>query len=99
MILRADQYEQIVSHLRSERAAGRNAERRGTPRAGLRAQVQIIPCRTGVRARILPAMIRDVSLDGIGLIFAEPLDPGTYVVLILPASATSTLDVLFVITL
>lgn len=95
MELRAEQFEQIVNHLRSEAADGRSSERRGGPRVGLRAQIQLIPCRTGVNAKIEPALIRDISRDGVGLIFHEAIEAGTFIVLILPASHSQTLELLY----
>jgi PilZ domain len=95
MELRAEQYEQIIAHLPSKCADGRPAERRASPRVGLRAQIQLIPCRAGVPVKVLPAMIRDISHDGIGLIFHEALNPGIAIVLILPGSKSRTVDLLF----
>lgn len=100
MELRAEQYRQIVAQLRSERAArrGRTGERRGAPRVGLRATVRVIPCRTGTAARVEPAWVRDISAEGIGLIFHEAVAPGTYVVVSLPAGeAMPPLDILFLV--
>jgi|SRR5665213_1549692 len=97
MELRAEQYQQIVSHLRSEYIdrRRRSSERRGAPRVGLRAQVQLIPCRTGVNAQVEPAWIRDISQEGVGLIYHELLEPGTFIVLTLPAAGSQILDILF----
>jgi len=96
MELRAEQYEQIVAHLRSECADDRRStERRTAPRVGLRAQIQLIACRPGIDAKVQPAWIRDISHAGIGLIFHEALEPGTFIVLTLPTPNSRTLDILF----
>lgn len=96
MELRAEQYEQIVSDLRSKFADRRRSnERRAAPRVGLRAQIRLIPCRTGAPAKVLLAWVRDISPDGIGLILREALKPGILIVLSLPGSRSRTLDLLF----
>ena len=97
MLLTAEQYEQIVRQLRSEQSRGRNTERRTSPRAGLRAQVRVIPCRTTGDTTVLTARVRDISADGIGLLLPEPLAPGTYLVLTLSTAKrrSATLDLLF----
>jgi hypothetical protein len=96
MELRAEQYEQIVSDLRSKFVDRRRSnERRAAPRVGLRAQIRLIPCRGGVPAKIQSAWIRDISHDAVGLILREALVPGTTIVLSLPGSRSQTLDLLF----
>ena len=97
MFLTAEQYEQIVRQLRSERPAGRGSERRGSPRVGLRAQVRLIECRTGGEASTLTAWVRDISDKGIGLLLPQSVSPGTYLVLSLPTGKrkNATLDLLF----
>ncbi len=96
MELRAEQYEQIIAHLPSKSAdRPRSTERRTAPRVGLRAQIQIIPRCAGVPAKVVPAWIRDISHNGIGLIFHEALDPGIAIVLSLPGSKSRTVDLLF----
>jgi PilZ domain-containing protein len=96
MELRAEQYEQIIAQLPSEFVDRRRAaERRAAPRVGLRAQIQLIPCRAGAPAKVLPASLRDISHDGIGLILNQALDPGILVVLSLPGSGSRTLELLF----
>jgi PilZ domain-containing protein len=97
MLLTAEQYEQIVRQLRSEQPRARSSERRGSPRAGLRAQVRVIPCRTSDEASLLTAWVRDISADGIGLLLPQRLPAGTYLVLTLPTATrkSATLDLLF----
>ena len=91
MHLQADQYERIVTQLRSEH----KRERRGAPRVGLRAKIDLIPCCTGAAARLHTVWLRDLSASGIGFIFHEALAVGTYVVIALPRAAQATLDMLF----
>jgi hypothetical protein len=96
MKLRAEQYEKIIAHLPSKSAdRPRPAERRAGPRVGLRAQIQLIPCRAGAAAKVLSAGIRDISHNGIGLILHEAIDPGIAIVLSLSGSKSRTLDLLF----
>ena len=94
MQLQAEQYERIVAQLRSER----RPERRRTPRVGLRALVQLLPCRSGERAQASSAWLRDLSVDSIGFIFPETLAAGTYLVMMLPRQSGPTLDLLFKVT-
>jgi c-di-GMP-binding flagellar brake protein YcgR len=96
MYLRAEQYEQITRQLRSELAGGRNSERRTSPRAGLRGQVRIIPCRTNAQTESFTAWVRDISAEGMGFLFPQAVDPGTYLVATLPTNSAATLDLLFV---
>ena len=96
MELRAEQYEQIIAQLPSEFVdRRRSTERRAAPRVGLRAQIQLIPCRAGAPAKVLPAWLRDISHDGIGLILTQALEPGILIVLSLPGSRSRTLELLF----
>ena len=97
MEFRAEHYEQIVAHLRSEHVDARSRERRASPRAGLRFQVQLIVCRPDSGAKVQPAGLRDISRDGIGFVFHESIEPGTFVVLTLPGPLSRTLDVLFLV--
>jgi hypothetical protein len=97
MFLGAEQYQNIVSQLRSERAPRRSLERRNSPRVGLRVPVQVIPCRTGTRAIVQSAWLRDLSAGGVGLIFHQPLEIGSYLVVCFPRKNGPPLDVLFVV--
>jgi hypothetical protein len=96
MYLKAEQYEQITRQLRSERDQGRNSERRTSPRAGLRTQVQVIPCRTSGETAPLTAWVRDISAEGMGLMLPQAIGDGTYLVVTLPTDSRTTLDLLFV---
>ena len=98
MFLGAEQYDQIVTHLRSERARQRSLERRGSPRVGLRVQVQFIPCRTGGRASVQTAWLRDISAGGVGIVFHEAIETGTYIVVCFPRKKGESLDILFLVT-
>jgi hypothetical protein len=99
MFLGAEQYDEIVSHLRSDRTRQRTHERRSSPRVGLRVQVQLIPCRTGGRASVQTAWLRDISATGVGLVCHELLEAGTYLVVCFPRKKKGqSLDVLFVVT-
>lgn len=98
MFLGAEQYDQIVSQLRSDGGRQRSQERRSSPRVGLRVQVQLIPCRSSGRAKVQTAWLRDISATGVGIVFQEPLEIGTYVVVCFPRKKGSTLEILFLVT-
>jgi len=97
MFLTAEQYEQIVRQLRSERPQGRGSERRTSPRVGLRAQARLIECRTSSDPMVLNVWVRDISAEGVGLLASESVAPGTSLVLSLPTAKrkNTTLDLLF----
>lgn len=95
MMLAAEQYEQIVTQLRSERSRGRTSEHRASPRVGLRMKIRVIPCKTSVRPQVHTVWLRDVSVNGLGFLFHEPMPKSAYVVVVLPRSGGATLDMLF----
>jgi hypothetical protein len=83
MMLSAELYRQIIDALRSDPAGA--AEKRAAPRVGLRAQVLVLlDGKTRVHL-----WCRNLSVGGIGLMHAHPLDAGTEFVVCLPASALS----------
>jgi hypothetical protein len=99
MFFRAEQYEEIVTRLRSEHSGSRSHERRRSPRVGLRVQIQLIPCRAGKgKATLQTAWLRDISADGAGIVFHEKLDVGTFLVVCFPRKKGQPLDVLYVVT-
>ena len=98
MTLQAEQYEQIIAGLRSERNRARGCEHRSSPRVGMRMKVSVIPCRTGVRARMHEVWLRDISATGVAFVFPEAMAVGAYAVIVLPRAGGSTLNMLFAVT-
>lgn len=84
MKLTAETFQQIVESLHSDpSAAGR--EMRKNPRVGVRGRATVvIPGRTA--SKLLEVTIRDISVNGIGLMLTDPLKVGEQFVLILPGS-------------
>src|SRR5260221_5039039 len=75
MQLTADQFNDILSSLRSDALAGR----RGAPRVGLRIQVTIIPCAEhDVVEQVV--WLRDLSVSGMGFVHSRPFPPGSFLV-------------------
>ena len=84
MKLTAEQFEQIVAHLRSDKGRGGQQDRRRAPRVGLRTLITIVPCVSGGSMARREVRVRDLSADGIGLLHREPLKLGTFLVSLLP---------------
>ena len=61
------------------------------------AQVRLIECRTSSDPPALTVWVRDISAEGIGLLFPDSVQIGTYLVLSLPTlkRKNATLDLLF----
>ena len=75
MQLTAEQFNGIISSLRSDALAGR----RGAPRVGLRLQVTVIPCaETDVVEQTV--WLRDLSVSGMGFVHSQPFAEGTHLV-------------------
>ena len=94
MRLTAEQFEQIVTSLRSDAAHGQHEKRR-SPRVGLRMQVTVVPCVAGQPVKQQEMKIRDVSADGIGLIGTEPAKVGDYFLAVFRRATKETLTVLY----
>ena len=95
MRLTAEQYEQIVTSLRSDSTRTRHHEKRHSPRVGLRMQVTVIPCVTGQPAKQYEMWVRDLSTNGIGLIGSEPARVGSYFLAVFKRATNETLTVLY----
>ena len=78
MRLSAEQYEQIVAALRSDKARKRPSDHRQAPRVGLRMQALIIPCTPTNQPQTHMLRIRDISVSGIGLVHTEAMLAGSY---------------------
>ncbi|MDB5298752.1 MAG: hypothetical protein JWO87_415 [Phycisphaerales bacterium] len=87
-------YRQIITRLKSEKSRGRAVERRRLARVGLRVQVILLPCR---RDQQVPRDIwlRDMSSEGIGFVFPEPLARGGYVLMGFPGGGKMQVQILY----
>ena len=97
MLLSAEQYEQICSQLRTLRDNVGRSERRSRPRAGLRAQITLLPCRA-TASEPRKVWVRDLSPDGIGFISNEMITVGTPLLITLPRPNGDALEVLYITT-
>jgi hypothetical protein len=101
--LSAEQFETILSSLKSYDQGNRTVEKRRSPRVGLRMTAMMIRC--GQRRRDNESVpvssevkIRNVSTEGIGLTLAEPIVRGEFVILGFRRSTGELLSVLYKIT-
>lgn len=97
MNLTADQFQDIISTLRSDSGSPRNAEKRASPRVGLRARICISPMFEGGLPRWITAWVRDLSSDGMGLTQNEPLHAGTRFLVRFPRRGLRPLEVIYVV--
>jgi hypothetical protein len=85
MLLSAEQFERILTALRSDGPDGARDKRR-RPRVGLRASIKLIenaPRGKGARST---ATIRDISREGIGIHRAGAMKPGQRFLVQLPSN-------------
>jgi hypothetical protein len=94
MQLSAEQFEKILSALRSDVPSAGVKDKRRRPRVGLRATVLIVETAArgkGVRGQ---ATIRDVSREGIGLQRSMSMKIGTRFLVQFPGNEGETLSIL-----
>lgn len=93
MQLTAEQFNGIISSLRSDALAGR----RGAPRVGLRLQVTVIPCaeQDVVEQTV---WLRDLSISGMGFVHSQPFAEGSYLVARFHQDAGDSIAVLVEVT-
>jgi hypothetical protein len=101
--LSAEQFETILSSLRSFDQGNRTVEKRRSPRVGLRMTAVLIRCdqrRSGNGSAPVASdvKVRNISTEGIGLTLAEPIAPGEFVILGFRRSTGELLSVLYKIT-
>ena len=71
----AEMFKQIIATLRSDGAGSRGHEKRTEGRVGLRSCVDIIPHTTDDKgAKAISVWIRDLSVNGVGLVSTVQLD-------------------------
>ena len=93
MKLTADVFENIVSSLTSDSMVGRSFEKRSSPRVGLRMRLDIAKLVDGIAQASVSVRIRDISVEGIGLIHTEALPVGSHFVAQLPRGKNEVLSV------
>jgi hypothetical protein len=75
--LTAEMFNDIVSNLKSDSAAARGQEKRTQGRVGLRGMLEVIPCSFSRESnKPVNVWVRDVSVNGIGLLASLRFDEG-----------------------
>jgi hypothetical protein len=85
-MLSAELFNQIVKALRSDDRSDR--DKRTAPRVGLRAQVEIL-LKPGTRTPPVLMWCRNVSANGIGLMYSKDVSTGSEFVARLPAGTNA----------
>jgi hypothetical protein len=93
--LTAEQFEQIVSRLKSDDYRGRQHENRSSPRVGVRVQAVVIPCTPGRKPTQYLVWVRDISQNGICLLHTEPMPRGSYFLVAFKRRTGETLTALY----
>jgi hypothetical protein len=84
MQLSAEQFERILSALRSDSPAGGAKDKRRRPRVGLRASITVIEGGSPGKGTRITATIRDISREGIGIQRSSALKAGQRFLVQLP---------------
>jgi hypothetical protein len=84
MQLSAEQFDKILSSLRSDPPAAAGKEKRRRPRVGLRASVLVIENEHGRGGKKTISTIRDISRDGIGIQYTAEMQVGQRFLVQLP---------------
>jgi hypothetical protein len=75
MKLSAEMFKQIIASLKSDRSSSRGHEKRSEGRVGLRCSADVIPSLFGDKgARAITVWVRDISVNGIGLVASTLLE-------------------------
>lgn len=83
MQLSAEQFDKILSSLRSDPPGAMGKEKRRRPRVGLRASVLVIENEPG-RGKKTTSTLRDISRDGIGIQYGAEMEVGQRFLVQLP---------------
>jgi hypothetical protein len=83
-MLTAERFQATVG---ASKAAGGVGVRRRSPRITVEARATIIPCSPASDRRQVVVSVRDVSADGIGLLYHQPMANGQQFILVLPSAA------------
>jgi hypothetical protein len=96
--LSAEVFESILANLRSDNK-DRSAEKRLTPRVGLRAKIDIVPQAFGDQgARPLTIWVRDISLCGLGILSTQFMSEGMVFTAMFDRERQGTLNVEYTVT-
>lgn len=94
--LPAEQFREIIRSLRSDGQGRRSLEKRTGPRVGLRARLSIRLHRGGVLNKNSTLVwLRDLSVEGIGLVHTQPLEDGDEFIAEFPLRNQQNLNVLY----
>jgi hypothetical protein len=94
--LPAEQFKEIIRSLRSDGQGRRSLEKRTGPRVGLRARLTIRRHRGGVLSKnSILVWLRDLSVEGIGLVHSQVLDDGEEFIAEFPLRNQQNLNVLY----
>jgi hypothetical protein len=96
--LSAEAFDAIVSSLKSDNGS-RLHEQRGAPRVGVRGRVEV--CEILPSGRLAPGVfvwVRDLSADGIGILHAGSMKPGTRFVARLPRGNAQSMELTYEVT-
>ena len=86
MQLSSEQFEKILSALRSDSPVSSTKDKRRKPRVGLRASITVIEAGTRGKGTRVSATIRDVSREGLGIQRSVVMKPGTRFLVQLPSN-------------
>jgi hypothetical protein len=94
--LPAEQFKEIIRSLRSDGQGRRSLEKRTGPRVGLRARLSLRIHRAGVLSKnSILVWLRDLSVEGIGLVHSQPLEDGDEFLAEFPLRNQQNLNVLY----
>jgi hypothetical protein len=94
MELSAEQFERILTALRSDDPVGGARDKRRRPRVGLRASIKLIENAPRGKGARVSATIRDISREGIGIQRTGAMKPGQRFLVQFPANDGTTASIL-----
>jgi hypothetical protein len=74
--LTAEWFSQIIATLKSDTHQTKGHEKRTEGRVGLRCQLDLIPKQGDVIGKPITVWVRDISVNGIGLVSSKPVETG-----------------------
>jgi hypothetical protein len=94
MQLTSSQFLRIIETLKSDPLQGR----RTTPRVGLRFKATMVPCVESAEVPRHEVWVKDLSVQGIGLVHTEELPLGSLIIVQFAADHDSGISVLYKVT-
>lgn len=94
MVLSAQQFAEVINHLRARAGLSLGSEKRRATRMELKSTIVIAPIVNGSCTGRVNVMTRDISIEGVGLLTAVPLAEEQQFIALLPRSDTQTIVVL-----